>query len=49
MLANAKQRFTDVVNGTMPDHGHAGFRGFGPPSTPPSPSSSTAAYAGPSI
>jgi hypothetical protein len=27
MLANAKQRFTDMVNGTMPRHGPRGFGG----------------------
>jgi hypothetical protein len=27
MLADAKSRFTDMVNGTFPDHGLRGFRG----------------------
>ena len=31
MLADAKSRFTDMVNGTFPDHGLRGFRGAPPP------------------
>jgi hypothetical protein len=31
MLADAKSRFTDMVNGTFPDHGPRGFRGAPPP------------------
>ena len=30
MLADAKSRFTDMVNGTFPDHGPRGFRGAPP-------------------
>ena len=30
MLAGAKSRFTDMVNGTFPDHGPHGFRGAPP-------------------
>jgi hypothetical protein len=36
MLADAKSRFTDMVNGTFPDHGPRGFRG-----TPPADDAST--------
>jgi hypothetical protein len=36
MLADAKSRFTDIVNGTFPDHGPRGFRG-----TPPADDAST--------
>ncbi len=49
ILANAKQRITDMVNGSLP---HRGWRGgFRPGSFdgPPPSSPSTAAYAGPSI
>jgi hypothetical protein len=31
MLADAKSRFTDLVNGTLPEHGLRGFRGAPPP------------------
>jgi hypothetical protein len=31
VLADAKSRFTDMVNGTFPDHGLRGFRGAPPP------------------
>jgi hypothetical protein len=41
MLANAQQRFTDLVNGALPN---GGPRGFGAP-----PAASAAAFAGPAI
>jgi hypothetical protein len=44
MLANAEQRFTDLVNGTLPAHGP---RDFGPP--PAAGTTATTAYAGPAI
>jgi hypothetical protein len=44
MLANAEQRFTDLVNGTPPA---GGPRGFGGP--PPDGAATTTAYAGPAI
>jgi hypothetical protein len=44
MLANAEQRFTDLVNGTLSERG---TRGFGGP--PPAAAGASTAYAGPAI